>query len=78
MASVLDNFTSFFYKPVHPDPYQTNWTVGIAYKFTSMIGTFLFFASCFIFIREVIGDHIHCIADVNSGSSPVSIDTHFL
>ena len=75
MAGVLDYITtSFFHKPVDPDPYQTHWTVGIAYKFSSMTGTFLFFASCFVFIREVIGDHIHCITDANDGASMVSID----
>ena len=79
MAGILEYISaSFFHKPVNPDPYQTHWTVGITYKFSSMTGTFLFFASCLCFVREMIGEHIHCIADSNSGDSMVSNDTYLL
>ena len=74
MAGILNYIShSFFHNPVNSDPKQTHWTYNITFKFTSMTGTFLFFASCLVFVREMIGDHIHCIADATSGGSPVSV-----
>ena len=68
MTGILDYISSsFFQNPVNPDPSKTQWTYNIAYKFTSMTGTFLFFASCLVFARELIGDHIHCISDSTGG-----------
>jgi hypothetical protein len=76
MAGILNYIShSFFHNPVKSDPTETHWTYNITFKFTSMTGTFLFFASCLVFVREVIGDHIHCIADATSGGGPVSIIT---
>ena len=67
MTGILDYISSsFFQKPVSPDPSKTQWTYNLGYKFTSMTGTFLFFASCLVFARELIGDHIHCISDATS------------
>ena len=63
---------SFFQNSVSPDPTKTQWVVNIGYKFTSMTGTFLFFASCLVFVREMIGDHIHCITEASGGGGPVS------
>ena len=68
MTGILDYISSsFFQKPVSPDPSKTQWTYNLGYKFTSMTGTFLFFASCLVFARELIGDHIHCISDATNG-----------
>ena len=73
MAGILNYISSsFFHNPVSPDPTKTQWLQNITYKLTSMTGTFLFFASCLVFVKEMIGDHIHCIAEAAGGGGPVS------
>jgi len=63
-ASAFEFLASpFFNKPVSPDPYATHWVVGINYKLHTMTGSLLFFSSCFVFARELLEDHIHCIQD---------------
>ena len=64
-AAAIGEFLAapFYHKPVTPHPFEAHWIVGIIYKLQTMTGTFLFFCSCFVFVRELVGDHIHCITD---------------
>ncbi len=40
-----------------------SWVSGILFKLHTMTGTLLFLMSCFVYVRELLGDHIHCITD---------------
>ncbi len=48
---------------VRADPYSAHWVAGAPYKLHSMVGAALFFSSCLVFVREALGEHIHCIQD---------------
>ena len=48
--------------------FSSSWVSGILYKFHSMTGTLMFLLSCFVYVRELLGEHIHCIADVADAS----------
>ena len=64
MAAVFEFLSApFYHTPVSPDPYATHWVVGVVYKLHTMTGSILFFFSCFVFARELLNDHIHCIED---------------
>lgn len=64
MVGILEFFSApGFQKPFRANSYQAHWIAGIVYKLHSMTGSFLFFSSCVIFIKELMGDHIHCIQD---------------
>ena len=48
--------------------FSSSWVSGILYKFHAMTGTLMFLLSCFVYVRELLGEHIHCIADVADAS----------
>lgn len=46
------------------------WITNVVFKLHMVTGSLVFLLSCFIFARELFGDHIHCIADgvdINGG-----------
>ena len=72
MVGILEFFSApGFQKPFKADYTQPHWIVGIVYKLHTMTGSLLFFASCTIFIKELMHDHIHCIQDTNGDESKV-------
>ena len=74
MVGILEFFSApGFQKPFKADYTQPHWIVGIVYKLHTMTGSLLFFASCTIFIKELMHDHIHCIQDTNGDESKVRL-----
>jgi hypothetical protein len=69
MALGVAEFLSapFFTSSVTPEPLKTSWVTGLLYKVHTMTGTLLFLLSCFVYVRELLGDHIHCILDDSTG-----------
>ncbi len=60
-------------KAVKASPYSPHWIAGVTFKLHCITGSALFLASCLIVIKEVLGDHIHCIQDTNDEGGRVGI-----
>ena len=72
MVGFLEFFSApFFRQPLKAEPTRIHWVAGITYKLHALTGTFLFFSSCLIFVKELKRDHLRCL---QNGDEAVSED----